>query len=234
MIKKAKWKSEGKSNPAPTVSETTYARIRSDILSGNLTPGVKLKLDELRAEYKVSVNTLRETLSHLKADGFVTAEGQKGFTVVPVSLDDLKELIEMRILLECHGLRLSIDKGDLEWEGLVVATNHKLLATEKLMLNDEKSNTGDWEAFDREFHYALVAACGNNQLIRSHHVIYDLFHRYQLMAQKSRPFRREDSSTEHRQILECVMERNANAAVDTLTKHIQRAILFSDNADQHR
>jgi DNA-binding transcriptional MocR family regulator len=67
------------------VADAAYCRLRSDILGGELLPGMKLKLDALRDRYEVSVNTLRETLSRLAADGLVEAEGQRGFTVIPTS-----------------------------------------------------------------------------------------------------------------------------------------------------
>jgi GntR family transcriptional regulator, carbon starvation induced regulator len=49
------------------VADAAYSRLRSDILGGELLPGMKLKLDALRDRYEVSVNTLRETLSRLAA-----------------------------------------------------------------------------------------------------------------------------------------------------------------------
>ena len=79
-----------------TVTETIYRRIRQEILDGAFKPGAKLKLDTLKARYHVSVNTLRETLSRLVADGLVQNEGQRGFTVVPASLADLRDITEVR------------------------------------------------------------------------------------------------------------------------------------------
>src|SRR5205809_7463980 len=73
----------------PSVADEAYSRLRQDILGGELLPGMKLKLDALRERYEVSVNTLRETLSRLAADGLVEAEGQRGFAVMPASLADL-------------------------------------------------------------------------------------------------------------------------------------------------
>ena len=57
----------------PSVADAAYSRLRADILGGELLPGMKLKLDALRERYDVSVNTLRETLSRLAADGLVEA-----------------------------------------------------------------------------------------------------------------------------------------------------------------
>ena len=60
---------------ATSVADAAYGRLRADILGGALLPGMKLKLEALRERYDVSINTLRETLSRLAADGLVEAEG---------------------------------------------------------------------------------------------------------------------------------------------------------------
>ena len=109
-----------------SVADIAYGRLRADILGGALPPGMKLKLEALRERYDVSINTLRETLSRLAADGLVEAEGQRGFTVMPASLADLIDITETRRLLECHAARLSVERADLEWELRLVAAYHKL------------------------------------------------------------------------------------------------------------
>ena len=110
----------------PTLTEAIYGRIRNDILLGVLKPGDKLKLDPLRLRYAASVNTLRETLARLVSEGLVANEGQRGFTVVPASLGDLRDITEMRRMLECRAVELSIARADLDWESRLVATYHKL------------------------------------------------------------------------------------------------------------
>src|SRR6187431_2650059 len=111
-----------------TVGESAYNAIRRDIVFGRLAPRQKLKLETLRSGYGISVSTLREILNRLCSEGFVTAEGQRGFEVQPVSADGFREVAGMRLLLECHALAASFSVGDLEWEGNVVAAHHKLSA----------------------------------------------------------------------------------------------------------
>ena len=60
-----------------SIGDSTYRRIRADIIFGRLRPGQKLKLDTLRDSYEASVSTLREILSRLASEGFVVAEGQR-------------------------------------------------------------------------------------------------------------------------------------------------------------
>ena len=67
--------------PIETVGETTYRRIRTDIVFGRLPPGERLTLDRMRDAYEVSVSTLREMLNRLSSEGLVVAEGSRGFQV---------------------------------------------------------------------------------------------------------------------------------------------------------
>src|SRR5258708_2585974 len=119
--------------PASTVTETIYRRIRQEILSGSFKPVGKLKLDTPKTRYQVSVNTLREPLSRLVADGLVQNEGQRGFTVVPASLADLRDITEMRRMLECEAARRSLQRASLDWESSLVGAYHKLSKVEAVV-----------------------------------------------------------------------------------------------------
>src|SRR4051812_33531506 len=96
-------------------------------------PSERLRLDALKIDYGVSISTLREILNRLASEGFVVAEMQRGFEVAPVSIQNLRELAQLRILLEQYALTQSFAAGDMEWEGRVVSAHHKLSATERLI-----------------------------------------------------------------------------------------------------
>src|SRR4051795_10565105 len=96
------------------VGDDGYRRIRTDIVFGRLRPGHKLRLDGLKEDYGVSVSTLREILNRLAAEGFVLAEGRRGFEVAPVSVENLKELAELRLLLESHAMKISFANAEVE------------------------------------------------------------------------------------------------------------------------
>jgi DNA-binding GntR family transcriptional regulator len=89
---------------AETAGEKAYRRIRTDIIFGRLAPGQKLKLDGLKEAYGVSVSTLREMLNRLTAEGLIVAENARGFEVASVSAQNMKEVANLRQLLECHAL----------------------------------------------------------------------------------------------------------------------------------
>jgi len=207
---------------ASTISESVYSRIRTDILTGALTPGMKLKLDALHERYEVSVNTLRETLSRLASEGLVEAEGQRGFTVVAVSLSDLIDITETRRLLECEAARLSLKYADLEWESRLVAAYHKLSTVEERVESDPATYAPPLERYNREFHATLISGCRSRWLLHFHGMMYDQSLRYRMLAFRVKNFPRAQSRREHRDILDAALARDAEKLVAVIGAHITK------------
>jgi GntR family carbon starvation induced transcriptional regulator len=205
---------------AATLTESLHERIRQHIILGALQPASKLKLEKLSKSYGVSVNTLRESLSRLAADGMVVAEGQKGFTVLPVSIEDLREITEMRQLLECHALRQSIANADLDWEARLVGAYHKLSKVEALVEAEPEMYGEAWERYNLEFHEALIANCRSRWLKLFHRAMYDHSQRYRMLSLQTKPFPRSQSAKEHQQILDAAIARDADTAERILAGHI--------------
>ena len=203
------------------VGASTYQSIKRDIIFGDLAPASKLKLETLRKNYNASMSTLRETLNRLASEGFVDALDQRGFFVTPVSKEDLMEVANLRVLLECHALKLSIDNGDTDWEGNLVSAHHKLSSMEQKMLSGDDSQKEDWKSYDWEFHLALIEACGSRNLISLHSVLYDKYLRYQMLMLTHRG---QEAADEHKKMLEAALERNVEAATKTLTVHIEKGL----------
>ncbi len=80
-----------------------------EIILGILSPSERLRLDSMKVEYGVSINTLRKVLNRLASEGLVVSEAQRGFEVAPVSVQNLRELADLRILLEHHAMAAYID-----------------------------------------------------------------------------------------------------------------------------
>ena len=200
-----------------TTGETAYRQIRHDIIFGRLKPGARLRLEWLKDAYDASVSTLREILFRLSSEGLVTAEGQRGFEVAPVSQQNFREVAAMRELLECHAMRESFRQGDVDWEGEVVAAHHKLARMEDRMLAGDRAEAETWKRYDWEFHHALISACGSSALLAAHARIFDQYLRYQIIAVI---FRGKDAADEHRSLLQHALDRDHDAAVIVLKRHI--------------
>jgi DNA-binding GntR family transcriptional regulator len=204
-----------------SIGEVTYTRLRADIIACRLAPRQKLRLDSLRQQYGVGVSTLREILNRLASESLVIAEGQKGFAVAPATAQDLREIADLRLLLESHALRLSFAHGDLEWEGRVVAAHHKLAATEKRLLAGHERHTVNWVRYDFAFHNALISACGSQVLLDLHAAIFDRFLRYHMLAAS---FRGSGVVDDHRALFEMALRRDVEGALAMLSGHVNRGV----------
>ena len=100
---------------------------------------------------------------------------------------------------------------------------------EKKMQNGESTVTGDWKRYDWEFHKALIAACGSQNLLLLHSVLFDKYLRYQMLVLTHRG---EKAVQEHRELLDAALKRDETRAVDILRLHIERGLSHSAVAFQ--
>jgi DNA-binding GntR family transcriptional regulator len=204
-----------------TVGEKAWLRLREDIVSGRLGPGQRLRLEVLRGEYGFGISTLREVLNRLATEGLVRAEGQRGFEVAPISRHDLREIADLRLLVETHAMAASFRNGGIEWEARVVAAYHRLAAMEARMEGGDASATDQWKRYDWEFHQALIAACGSVALMQLHGLVFDKYLRYQRLALS---FRRKVAAGEHRALLDHALRRDVPAARRLLKLHLEGGV----------
>lgn len=200
---------------------TVYQTLRTDIIMGRLPPGRKLRLDALRDNYQAGTSTLREALSRLAADGFVRAEGQRGFEVAPISVAGLHEIADLRLLLEEHAMTRSFQSGTVDWEAAVIAAHHKLDAHEERLEQGDTTDIIAWRQSDWAFHQTLISACGSRVLMRSHAEVFDKYLRYQMIALAFRP---ECSRREHRDLRDAALRHDAAAASEMLRHHIRAGV----------
>lgn len=208
------------SEPEKTSSERAYRLLREDIVSGGLAPGLKLKVEMLRNRYGLGAGPLREALSRLSSDRLVILEGQRGFEVAPMSIEDARDIGNVRRMLEAEALAISIENGDDEWEGDVVAAYHRLERVERRMEMGDR-DFPEWEARNRQFHHALVKACGSVWLMRLRAQMFDQHERYRRLSRVTSVGLR-DISAEHKALLTAAIDRDVAGARVLIAQHIQR------------
>lgn len=192
-------------------------RLRDDTISGVLVPGQRLKLDELRLRYNASIGSLREALVQLAAEGFVTAESNRGFCVAMISLKDLDDITNTRIDLERKAIAQSIELGDDQWEADIVAAYHML---SKVAAAEGLAHRRAWWDRHNQFHEALVSACPSIWILRFRETLFDHSHRYRTLAiQQSESPGRLD---EHKALMEAALARDIDKATALTEQHIRR------------
>jgi DNA-binding GntR family transcriptional regulator len=208
--------SEQQPSPSPSLTASVAIQVRAAILEGVYAPGAKLRLDELRQEYDVSLSPLREALTRLAAEGLVQITDQRGYRVAPVSAANLREVTTLRTQLEVMALVESIRQGNDEWEDALAAAYNRLSRLER----DGKRAEG-WEKAHRAFHLTLFSACDMPLLLRFCGSLHDLSDRYRRLFLK-RHTPDENVPGEHQAIFEAAMARDTTLAAEILTRHLQR------------
>ncbi|GAA6142779.1 FCD domain-containing protein [Hydrogenophaga sp. 5NK40-0174] len=203
-----------------TQVERAYRSLRHDIIHGGRLPGERLKVEHLRQEYGVGAGTLREALALLLSDALVTMEGQRGYRVARISLQDLRDLTDTRVMLETHALRQSIRHGDDRWEAQLVAAFEQLRVIE---CDDNGLDPVLWEQANQRFHHALIANCGSAW---THHllgVLYRHGERYRHVAIRLGAVSKlhRDVHVEHVNIYKAAVARQEARAALALESHIR-------------
>lgn len=202
-----------------TINANLHSLLRNDILDGQLEPGNRLRFDDLRRRYVVTVSPLREALMRLASEGLVVLEEHKGFRVAMVSRAQLEDITLSRRAIEPIAIQRSIALGDGAWRDRVLGAFDALAACPMqtpVGLLDET-----WEERHRTFHEALYAACDSIWLNGFCRLLYDQGERYRRLW-----FRRfgttRDVLGEHRTLMQAVVSGDAEAATLCIQRHISQ------------
>ncbi len=195
------------------LTDQVYHSLKEAIIQGSLAPGTRLVEEQLASSLKVSKTPLREALGALERDGLIDAIPYQGRYVAFLSLRQIKELYDVRELLEGLVARLATEHITPELEREL---------TECLEGSRKAAEAGNNEQFllhDREFHDRLLDAADNQSL---KHMLQLLRNRI-LLGQVSSVYRldrRQESWNEHLAVLQALRDRDPAAAEAAMRKHI--------------
>ena len=198
-----------------TLTQSVYAQLRADILSGRMRPGEKIRAAAVRKRFDTASSPVREALNRLLAEGFVALEEQKGFRVAPVSAEELKELVKTRCWIDGLAIREAIAQFDLAWEENLILALHRLSRTHRG--ESGQAENSEWESRHKDFHAALIAGCGSRWIKRISAQLFDAAERYRLLALEQVLERNE--LQEHRDLVDACISRDADRAIALLDHH---------------
>lgn len=176
--------------------------LRGWILDGTYKPGQKIVEYSLAKKLNVSRAPLREALWLLAQRGLVTLRAHHGAFVTKLSDRDIREIFELRELLETHAarkVRASTNAKDLE---------PLTRAFERLAAGAQKRDIVEFTAADLEFHRTLWSLSGNRQLERFLLDLSTRFFGYELIRDlpHSPRFRFDDTLEQHRKMVDLIRE----------------------------
>lgn len=201
-------------------AEVVFEALRADLIEGRIEPGERLKLPALVERFGVSITVVREALPRLAEQRLVVTVPNRGFSVMPLSIEDLEDLTRLRVRLETMALRDSIERGELRWETAVVAAHHTLNRTPDV---DDKGDLNIAKlCAHRAFHHALASGCGSPRLIEMVDSLRDGAELYRAWARSIAHDYERDVQAEHDEIVRAALAHDAKGATAALRDHIER------------
>ena len=209
-----------------SLASTAYERLRFDIISGVFPPEAKLLIRQLCDRYEMGLSPIREALNRVSRDGLVEHHDQRGFTVTPVTEADLEDITKARCWANEFALRESIASGDQAWEEAVLIAYHRMARLPGPAEQSDAPVDAAWERAHRIFHTSLISACGSKWLIGFCEQLFDAADRYRFLSRLQ--FRgRAQRQNEHRDIMDAVLRRDADQAVQLLLDHFRGTLKYS-------
>jgi DNA-binding GntR family transcriptional regulator len=207
-----------------TLASNITEELRRDIISGDLAPGVKIRLREMAQRYGVGMSPVREALNRLSRDRLVDQNDLRGFRVAPISESDLDELMRARCWINETGLRQSIRHGDAAWEETVVLAFHRLSRLPRRINPADVRINPEWEAAHRNFHRSLLQGCGSHWIVDFCDQLFDVADIYRNVARSAQQATQREGENEHRSIMEATVARDGDKAVALLNGHLMRTV----------
>ncbi|CTQ65917.1 GntR family transcriptional regulator [Roseibium alexandrii] len=203
----------------PSATQRAYLAVRQMILTGEIPPGEKLKIENLRKKLDMGGSPIREALTLLVSDLLVERLDQRGFRSAEVGRENFAEILKLRCHLEEMALRESIAHANQVWEDNLVISHHR-------MMREPRNNVERFEDLHKTFHMNLLAACTSKVLLKFCNQLYDLNIRYRYLAGKALDYSTRDIGSEHTAIMNAAVDRDTETACHLLLDHYQRTGAF--------
>ncbi|MET7488978.1 GntR family transcriptional regulator [Streptomyces sp. NPDC005538] len=197
----------------PPAADRVYAHVKQGVLDRRYEGGTLLTEGELAEAVGVSRTPVREALLRLEAEGLIRLYPKKGALVLPVSSQEVADVVETRMLVEQHAVRKAVPASPA-----LVARLAELLDRQK-----EQAAAGDLAGAavtDRCFHAEIVRSGGNEILSRLYDQLRDRQLRMGVAIMHAHPDRVAKTLTEHEEILDALRTGDAEAAVGIVHRHV--------------
>ncbi len=204
---------EGKFGNIEPIRELVYRHLRGRILSGAFNYGERLKEVAISEELGVSRTPVREALRKLELEGFVSYSNRRGVRVTNLDAKEMKELYELREVLEGLAARLAAERendAEVDRLGELLFEMQQVCQTETI---------DGVPPIHTKFNETLYSMARNKKL-------HDILSRYNQYTEKSqlvsmrRPGRARQIMIEHRAIVDAISQRSPEKAEQAAREHV--------------
>jgi DNA-binding GntR family transcriptional regulator len=204
-----------------TMANLVYLRLLDDISSGTLPPGQRIVIDQVARDLEVSITPVREAIMRLQSEGLISDNAYAGLRVVELEAAALRELFEIRGVLEGYAARLALK--DLQDRDLEII-NHEFHCLEKAT---EAGDPVEFRLHNPRFHQAILAPAKDHAVHTQIAQLNSQTERFLAVgvAMLDRDYL-EAAQADHRRILDLVRLRSADQLEILVRNH---ALTFADH-----
>jgi DNA-binding GntR family transcriptional regulator len=207
MISRSSQQPSGKT----TAKQYVRDQLRRRILSGAIPGGSRLVQSEVAVELGVSTTPVREALHDLASEGLVKFGAHKGAVVHHLDLDELREVFELRRVLEPMVMELAIPRMTEE------------IVDHLDSLCDAMESTFDrptWVELNREFHGVFMETSGWPRLASIVGALHDSASPFVALALRFRHDLFDIGNRDHRALADAARTKDVNAAMANIVDHM--------------
>ena len=194
-------------------TDAAYQYIKQRILEGSYKPAQKLNESELSEAIGVSRNTVKKALLSLQQENLVEIEDNKGASVKSYTLEEVKNYLEIREVLE--GLVARKAAGNISDEDL----NEMEQILERMYLCIQENRLDEYSKSNQEFHKVIYMTSKNDEAVEMITIIRTQLIRYHFRTILV-PGRTQESYKDHKRILEALKARDGKLAEEAVRDHI--------------
>jgi DNA-binding GntR family transcriptional regulator len=193
-----------------TSKDLIYRDIRRSIVMGHRRPGERLDLDVLSKAYGTSITPIRDALQMLGHEGLVTIKPRSGYYVTHVTLKQLRDLLELREILEVA----AVERATLR------ITDEQLAQLEHVHAGYTGEDDESYDRYtdeNRRFHYLIAEASGNHELAETLGHLHDRLARFMVIVRVS-----DTLEARHRCLIEALRTRDVAAARQAMLDEVNK------------
>lgn len=211
---------------SPTLTDKVSKMIYLDILNGELKPGQKLVVAELKSKYNVGASPIREALVQMSWTKYVNLEPQKGCWVAPVTIEELADLYQSLRFVASELLRQAIESGDESWELEVLTSFHKL---SRVKHSQTDLDWAEWEERQHQFHVSLLEGARSKHMFNFFTDLINQVKRYRYFALNNGIDKNAFNIDEYEAIMKLALAKDTEQAKEKFELHLTRSMQHIQN-----
>ena len=201
-----------------SLGEDVAERLREAILHGELSPGQRLREEELSVRLQVSRGPVRDAFILLEREGLVRSSRNRGVSVVELTRNDLQEIFTLRSVLEPMAIRLAIQHADARDLAEMDASLAEMASAFSRRITER-----DAARLDVQFHDTIYQAAHHQRLSNAWDQIRLPAYWFLLSRNVANPDWREGTVKGHADIVKIIRAGDEDAAAEVIKEHISFA-----------